>query len=129
MELFGFKNNRFKFNQMFNVLAENAESVGLKDLLECLKHMQRLKQKKGIVIDNSTQFEGQELELKAGEWLADDFGVTRRNERNGEDIACVHPILPVERLINIDTGVEKLKIAFKKGNSWRSEIYDRKNIG
>lgn len=128
MELFGFKNNRFKFNQMFNVLAENAESVGFKGFARMFKAYAEAQAEKGIVIDNSTQFEGQELELKAGEWLADDFGVTRRNERNGEDIACVHPILPVERLINIDTGVEKLKIAFKKGYVWQSEIYDRKTL-
>ncbi len=127
-ELFALWNNRFKFNQRLTELTENAEKVGFKGFARMLKAYAQTQSEKGIVIDNSTQFTGQEIELKAGEWVADDFGVTRRNERNGEDIACVHPIMPVERLINIDTGVEKLKIAFKKGDIWRSEIYDRKTL-
>ena len=127
-ELFALWNNRFKFNQRLTELTENAEKVGFKGFARMLKAYAQTQSEKGIVIDNSTQFTGQEIELKAGEWVADDFGVTRRNERNGEDIACVHPIMPVERLINIDTGVEKLKIAFKKGDIWRSEIYDRNTL-
>jgi hypothetical protein len=126
--LFELRNDRFKYNQMFTILTDNADKVGFKGFARMFKAYAEAQANKGIVIDNSTQFEGQELELKAGEWLADDFGVTRRNERNGEDIACVHPIMPVERLVNIDTGVEKLRIAFRKGNQWRSEIYDRRTI-
>lgn len=54
--------------------------------------------------------------------------MTRYNERNGEEIACVHPIMPVECLTNIDTGTEKLRIAFRKGRQWRNKIYERRTI-
>ncbi len=126
--LLDLRNNRFKYNQVFTVLKDNAASVGFKEFGRMLKAYAEEQAGKGVIIDNVTQFDGQELELKTGEWLADDFGVTRRNERNGEDIACVHPIMPVECLTNIDTGTEKLRVAFRKGRYWRSEIYERRTI-
>lgn len=126
--LFELRNNRFKYNQVFTTLKENAASVGFKEFGRMLKAYAEDQAGKGVIIDNVTQFDGQDIELKTGEWLADDFGVTRRNERNGEDIACVHPIMPVECLTNIDTGTEKLRIAFRKGKHWRNEIYERRTI-
>jgi hypothetical protein len=126
--LFDLRNNRFKYNQVFTILKENATSVGFKDFGRMLKSYAEDQAGKGVIIDNVTQFDGQDIELKTGEWLADDFAVTRKNERNGEDIACVHPIMPVECLSNIDTGIEKLRIAFKKGKFWRNEIYERRTI-
>ena len=126
--LFELRNNRFKYNQMFTILKDNAAAVGFKDFGRMLKSYAEEQAGKGVIIDNVTQFEGQEIELKTGEWLADDYGVTRRNERNGEDIACVHPIMPVECLTNIDSGTEKLRISFRKGKVWRNEIYERRTI-
>ena len=124
--LFELRNNRFKYNQMFTILKDNASAVGFKDFGRMLKSYAEEQAGRGVIIDNVTQFDGQSIELKTGEWLADDFGVTRRNERNGEDIACVHPIMPVERLTNIDTGVAKIRIAFNRGEGWKNEIYDRR---
>jgi hypothetical protein len=126
--LFALRNNRFKYNQMFTILKDNASSVGFKDFGRMLKSFAEEQAGKGVIIDNVTQFDGQDIELKTGEWLADDFAVTRRNERNGEDIACVHPIMPVERLTNIDTGIEKIRIAFNRGEGWKNEIYERRLI-
>ena len=126
--LFSLRNNRFKYNQMFTILKDNAASVGFKDFGRMLKSYAEEQAGKGVIIDNVTQFDGQDLELKTGEWLADDYGVTRRNEKNGEDIACVHPIMFTEKLINIDTNTVKLKIAYRIGREWRYEIYDKKTF-
>lgn len=127
-QLFALRNNRFKYNQMFTSLTENAEAVNFKGFGRMFKAFAEEQAGKGVIIDNVTQFEGQTLELKTGEWLCDDFGVTRRNERNGEDIACVHPIMPVERLTNIDTGIEKVRVAFNRGEGWKNEIYERRML-
>lgn len=40
-------------------------------------------------------------------------------------MACPHPIMPVERLVNIDTGEEKLVLAFRKGQIWRKTIVSK----
>ena len=127
-ELFALRNDRFKYNQRLTLLTENAEKVGFKGFARMFKAYAEAQAANGVVIDNANQFEDQPMELKTGEWLADDFGITRRNERNGEDVACVHPIMPVERLTNIDTGIEKIRIAFSRGSGWRNEIYERRTI-
>ncbi|MCD8204981.1 MAG: DUF927 domain-containing protein [Coprobacillus sp.] len=53
-----------------------------------------------------------------GEWTVDDSGI-RRSSFLGEEVACLHQIFPVERLVDIDTGEEKLKLAYKPGDIWR----------
>ena len=71
--------------------------------------------------DNPTNFSDQPLELNAGEWICDDFGVKKLTDK-GEIVACSHPIMPIERLVNIDTGEEKLKLAFSRGKKWREVV-------
>lgn len=67
------------------------------------------------------------MELETGEWRADDAAITRKTSI-GEEVACVHPIMPVKRLINVDSGVEKLEIAFRRGVAWRRITVDRQTI-
>ena len=43
----------------------------------------------------------------------------------GEVLACYHPILPVERFVNAETGKEKIRIAFKKGFKWNEITVDK----
>lgn len=69
--------------------------------------------------------------LKCGEWIVDDFGVYKHKIINFENIkvsACPHPILPIERLINIDTDIEKVKLAFLKDNKWKHIITEKSII-
>lgn len=66
--------------------------------------------------------------LKCNNWIVDDSGVYQYKVLNYEQIkiiACSHPILPVERLINIDTNTEKIKLAFYKDKKWQYVIVDR----
>ncbi len=77
---------------------------------------------------NTSDFTGQELELNTGTWKADDMGITRFGVKGYEEVACVHPIMPVERLVNIDTGIEKIRLAYRKGNMWRSMIFNRSQL-
>lgn len=89
------------------------------------KYVESLKTQSGtIYIDNVTNFTNQPLELNAGDWEADDLGIFRKNGYN-EEAACPHPIMPVERLVNIDTGEEKLQLAFRKGAIWRRIIVSK----
>lgn len=77
---------------------------------------------------NYTQFENQPFELCCGDWQADNTGVYCYSTFKGTEIACSHPIMPVQRLINIDTGMEKVKLAFQKGNRWREIIVEKSVI-
>ncbi len=71
---------------------------------------------------NNTHFTDSPIpSLRCGAWEADDKGV--RKENSGT--ACTHPIVPVERLYNLDTETEKLKLAFFKDRRWQYVTVDR----
>lgn len=107
-------------------LAAYADSMKFKGFKAMYKrYVESLKAQNGtIYIDNVTSFTGQPLELNAGDWEAGDDGIYKKNGFNDE-MACPHPIMPVERLVNIDTGEEKLKLAFRKGSIWRRIIVSK----
>ena len=42
--------------------------------------------------------------------------------------ACSHPVIPIERLINIDTNIEKIKLAFYKDKKWQYIIAEKNTI-
>ncbi len=121
--------NPFQREVATNQLAQYAKSVGVG--ITGFKRMMKLyiqsqESDRMVYLDHVTAFTGQKLELDSGEWTCDDFGVSRRG-KFGEETACPHPILPVERLVNIDTGGEKLKLAFCKGDRrWREVIAEKK---
>ncbi len=76
-------------------------------------------------VGNATSFQGAPIELNAGEWEVSETGISR-STGFGDEIACVHPIIPIERYVNVDTGVEKLKIWWRKGKQYRTGIFDRR---
>ncbi len=73
------------------------------------------------------------ISLDPGDWNIDQTGIWR--DKNGKtEYACFHPIAPVERLKNIDTGEEKLVIAFEHEGridhitKSKLELFDSKKI-
>ena len=76
--------------------------------------------------DNYTQFDyfDDGHELYCGNWIADQHGV-RTFTMFGEQLACYHPILIVQRLMNAETGKEKVKLAFQKGFKWKEIVVDK----
>lgn len=88
------------------------------------RNAQLLKQ----IDSNSTAFTDAPLILKCGKWVANDAGISITDiTKNGDivkSIACPHPIIPVERLVNIETDTEKTKIAFFKDMRWRDMTID-----
>jgi len=63
-------------------------------------------------------------ELFCGSWVADQTGI-KYFDFMGEHIACHHPILITKRLINAETGKEKVVIAFCKGFKWKEITIDK----
>lgn len=116
--------NKFEEMQLTEMLSEKAKEKGVTNFKALLKAYKESKKGSDLII-NSTNFTGQEIQLDSGTWNCDDFGVTSY-DRSGEIIACNHPIMPVKRLVNIDSDTEKLKLAYKKGTRWRSIIADKK---
>lgn len=127
--LYQFHDNKFMLSQMREKLKTQAASVGVRGFIGLWNsYLETLQQQRGISMDNATQFDGQELELFSGQYICTDYGVSMTDKYGYEQVICRHPIMPVQRLVNIDTGEERLKLAYKKGRSWRSVIVEKSVI-
>lgn len=123
--LYAFRDNRFVMLQLRDIIREKASDVGVKNFI--VKWNAFLKEKRkseGSEIENVTCFDGQADELYCGEYTCDDSGITCVDYAGREIVVCRHPVLPVQRLINIDTGEVKLEIAFKRGFRWQYKVFD-----
>ena len=128
--LYGFRDDGFVLEQRKAFLQAMAKELKVTGFIKRFnEYVKRQKAAQRLIAgENVTMFEGQPFELITGEWTADDSGVTAFGEYGNAVTVCNHPIMPVRRLINIDTGAEKLEIAFRKGARWRTIIADRKTI-
>ena len=71
-----------------------------------------------------TDFTKQPITLDSGDWVANDFGITKDTDKDGTIFACPNPITITRRIVNIDTGEEKLELAYTKGDKkWRRRIF------
>ena len=81
---------------------------------------------------NETRFDGLEeygfANLPCGPWTADESGVWMFDRKEYKVVACPHPILPVQRLKNIQTGKEKITIGYKRGGRWQFQTVKKEVI-
>ena len=114
-------------------MEENAKAVGFKSFKGMLQKYNKaqLDAKRRNMIPNQTEFEDQAIELNCGTWESMDWGIFRDLPNGGRECACAHPIMPISRLINIDTGEVKLTLAFKppgRDKKWRTTIVDKSTV-
>ena len=127
--LYQYRDNKFLMKQMTQKMKDKAGAVGVKCFVALFNaYCEMMAQKNGVILANSTQFDGQEMELFSGEYICDENGVFLVDKYGYENTICRHPIMPVQRLCNIDNGDERLKLAYKKGRVWRSIIVEKSVI-
>lgn len=125
----------FKTTQIIE-LQDRAKALGVKTkfdrLLEAYqkemkKFNQNQLQNQPTSLERKTEFDNPEYtqEMVCGNWIADGNGVRTFNPWGGMILACYHPIMPVQRLINAETGKEKIKLAYQKGGKWKDLIVDK----
>ena len=126
--LYAHKENKFEMKQLLGLMSAQAQTVGVRNLAALFKAY--VETVSGSVTPgfNRTDFTGQEMELDCGGWTATDTGIYGTDKMGFEVVACYHPIMPVQRLVNIDTGIHKVKLAFSLGKRWNSVIEDRNVI-
>ena len=81
-----------------------------------------------VILSGKTEFDSNYGEMRCGNWIANDNGIRTFGPFGGEILACYHPIIPVQRLINAETHREKIKLAYKKGEHWKDIIVDKGTI-
>jgi len=76
-----------------------------------------------VIVDNITNFFPDSVEksypqMACGSWIATENGIFSSETSKAKDLVCHHPIMPVRRLKNIETGEEQITIAFKRDGYW-----------
>ena len=124
--LYQFKDDKFKLKQMTQKMKDKAGAVGVKCFISLFNsYCEMQAQRSGEMLANSTQFDGQDMELFSGEYICDETGVFVHDKFGYEQNICRHPIMPIQRLCNVDSGEERLKLAYKKGRFWRSIVVEK----
>lgn len=121
----------FRRQQTLASMASYARGIGVQGFLQIYKNFEKAirNPRRTEDISNATEFEGQPMELDSGRWTADDTGVYQEGAYGERLYACNHPVMPVERLVNLDTGEEKLRLAYRKGGGpWRTLIADKRTL-
>lgn len=93
-------------------------------MINAYRQMDReMKQQKAMqhpqtLLNNYTNFGDEYQNLYCGAWIAGEDGIYAQNSGEIKQVACYHPILPVERMKNIETGEEQIKLAYKRNHRW-----------
>lgn len=119
-------------------LTRKAKDLGVKgsfeELLRAYKQVDRemkrqAKEKHPVsTLDNYTNFTGNYERMYCGMWIANDSGIYAQKSGGLEDVVCYHPILPIERLKNLETGEEQIKLAYKRNNKWNEIVVPKTMI-
>lgn len=122
--VYSFHNNKFIETRAIQLVSQVAQACKIRNFKSMYEdYLRSIQQLHGDMV-HYTEFENQPFQLLCGDWQADNTGVYGMGNY-GMELACPHPIMPVQRLINIDTGIEKIKLAFQKGNRWREIIVEK----
>lgn len=122
----------FARSQVTAQLAEIAKSLGVTGFKQlCAQYDRGLEEQ--VAEGRHLRFplplanDGSSVTLDSGDWHIDSTGIWRPAGMRDE-YACTHPIAPVGRLTNIDTGAEKLVIAYERGGRIRYLTRDKQAL-
>ena len=129
--------NEIHRSRLILSLEDRAAELGVKKKFETMLNAykkvdretkQRKKQQQTAGMNNYTDFEGPYENMYCGSWIAEETGIYAQNMATVEQIACYHPILPIARLKNLETGEEQIKLAFKRNERWEEIIIPKTMI-
>lgn len=116
--LYSFKDNPFQQQQMIERIKAQAASVKIKGFMT-LWNMY-LKSMSGDIVPegaNVTEFDGLPLgtQLISGKYICTSDGVSVVDGFGVQRVICPHPIAPIRRFKNVDSGEELLEIWYRRG--------------
>lgn len=114
--------------QMLLSFHDRAKELGVKGQFDTMvkafekaeKAAEQKQKKNQTLLENWTNFTGKYAAMKCGSWSAADDGIRTFNKDYSNDVmVCYHPIMPIGRLKNLETGEEQIKLAYKRNHAWR----------
>lgn len=130
--LYQFRDNSFVLERMKTLMAKAAKEAGVKNFPSLWRRY--LETQMGgnterSLLMNVTEFgDDQPLQLKCGDYDCAPSGITLFSQQGYVVRVCPHPIMPVKRLVNIETGEVKIELAYKRGKGWRRAVFDKNTI-
>lgn len=118
-------------------LGLRAKELGCKtefsEMVKACKRVEREMKKKKMricTLENWTNFSDSPYEqMQCRGWIATDEKIYKENPFGYTDIlACYHPILPLERMKNLETGEEQIKLVYKRNGRWSEMIVPKTMI-
>lgn len=122
------KDNKFLMTTMLQKMARKAKEVRYTGFMATWRSYLQMQKPDSMVLGESeTMFEDQPVQLSCGSYTCTND--VRRTNEYGVDIEIIsHPIMPVKRIIDIDSNTEKLDIAYSRGGKWKNIIVGRENL-
>lgn len=111
----GFQRTRAEY-----ALRDLAKKLKFNGFPQMLKEYRNELKRSGSMVyraDGVSEFADQALDLNVGEWTADESGIWKYDNNGRQLFACSHPVMPVMLLRSIDTGLMKVKLAFRRSYS------------
>lgn len=131
-ELFAIKSKIDRSEIKFKLI-DRAKSVKAKHIAEeFIKEFQKAEQEKEKeekanrsmqLVENITNFYPDSVDkeypnMACGSWIATENGIFSSETSKARELVCHHPIMPIRRLKNIETGEEQITVAFKRDGYW-----------
>lgn len=122
-----------KLNFELEKFTQTAKRVGFRSGVKRIWEEYLEEQGNNTVLAGSelvTEFPGQDLQLRSGKWNCDESGIRATDYKFGEIVACKHPVMPIERIINVDSGSESVRLAFKRPDmkGWSKSVVVAKSV-
>lgn len=114
--------NGFERQKALDAFVREGKAAGVIGIKQMFAKYVKGKQGGQLTASNATDFDSQPMELRTGVWEATDTGILKRDAYGGEVLACTHPIMPIMRLRNIDTGKEQMILAYRRGREWQNAV-------
>lgn len=128
--LYQHRGNKFLLNQLLAKAQVAAKTVKFQGFIRMWQsYVESMAPTASIMGDYETVFPRQPVQLRCGKYNCDERGI-RYTGRLGEEVeVCSHPVMPVQRIINMDTGEEKIQLAYARGNldkvPWKTLIVSK----
>lgn len=120
------KDNKFLLTTLLQKMSQRAKQVKYTGFMATWRSYLSLQQSEATTIlgENETMFDEQPEQLSCGSYTCTD-SIKRLNEYGVEVEVISHPIMPVKRVIDIDSNTEKLDIAYRRGGTWKNLLVGR----
>ena len=126
------RSNKFVLMQLVEVIAEKAGALSVKNFrilwkayLESKAATKGSTWKSEIDLPNKPNYVP---DLSCREYSVSNDGIQTADRYGFPIEVCSHPILPIRRLVNVDTGEVKTEIAFTRNGKWNRIIFSKETL-